>query len=152
MASTVGCISPLSRRAATFDFYICLLVPFHLVTHPTWKNLWTRLPHPCRQPDLFSCCYCHMISTGVFMFLSLCTPSWKFPVQFSACTISLELFWKVFKIWPTFASFVVVFPSKPHAFPNKLWVSFFLHVYCWGMCALLISSLLARHLSRSQLF
>lgn len=31
--------------AAPFGFYICLFVPFHLVTHSTWKNLWTRLPH-----------------------------------------------------------------------------------------------------------
>lgn len=88
MTEVGGCTSPLSCIVATFGFYICLLVPFYLVTHPC-KDLWTRAPQPRPQLDLFSGCYCHMMSMGAFTFLS--PPKFSRPVLCMHCELGVVL-------------------------------------------------------------
>lgn len=142
VAGLRGYISPLSPITATFGFYICLFVPFYLVTHRTWRNLWTGAPTPAAsliQPDLFSCCYCHMTSTGVFTFLSL--PTKIFQSSSLHALLTWSCFGKFLKFGPTRAGFMVSLPSEPLASPAKLWVDLCVRSYHWGVCALLISSL-----------
>lgn len=64
-----GCPSPRSPDSTYLRCLHLSICPFLLGDSSDLDGPLDRCPQPCRQPDqpdLFSCCCCHMTSTGVF--------------------------------------------------------------------------------------